>query len=193
MRRPLPWWFPIGAVALFAPLALVEKPFFAFILAFAGFGLLVALATDATVAPGRVSLAKRVAPAPVFAIDYDGGTRDLLDEFTGAKLSESWSFIAVQEAGVEVWSLDRDPQRVGTAPWGSFAAASSSKSGRWRTGTVELVLADGRAAYFDVRVRLIDRIRGLGPNASELARALTAHLSPARPDAAHTPPRVRID
>ena len=195
MRRPLPWWFAVGVAILVVVPILLEVMFqvrVPMIVVFAVLGVLFALSFEATVAPGRTSLEKIVAPAPVFAVEYDSGSRAVLESISGSRIPESSAFLVVQESGVDVWSIEREPQRIGGAPWSAFAAASS-RSGPRRVGTAELELADGRTMWVDVRRGLIARIRGLGPSASELARHVEAHLSPAQPDAAHTPPRARSD
>ena len=196
-RRPLPWWVLLTAPVLIAIPVLtqlyfhVEVPFFYSLVAY---GIFYVLIIDSIVAPGRKRLEREVFPAGVFAAEYDGGTRAVLGALSGARLEDSWSFLVTASDGVEVWTLERQPMRVGVVRWSSLRDAQiSSAIGRWGTGTVEVALADGRALHLDVTVRLLDRIRHLGSNASELVWSLNEYLNPAQPDAAHTRPPARTE
>jgi len=196
-RRPLPWWFVVTGVVLLA-IPLVAQLYadvrIPWLLVVVGCAIFYMFAVDAIIAPGRGRLEKLVAPAEVFVVEYDGGSREVLGALTGQPIAESWSFLVVQQLGLEVWTLERDPQRVGIALWSTFRGANITSSlGRRGTGTIEIALANGTAAYFDVRVRLLERIRGLGSNAAELAASLNECITPAQPAAAHTPPRAQTD
>jgi len=184
-KRPLPWWFAIVAAVLIAMPVLVQVYFhlrFPLLLSFVGYAALYVLAIDSIVSPGRGRLERRVTPAAVYAVEYDSGSRLVLEQLIAAPLTETWSFLVVQRAGLEVWSLERDPQLAGIVGWSALTGVvATSTAGRWGVGTVEVLPPEGDAMYFDVRVRLLDRIRRRGPNAQALVNSLTERLVTAQP------------
>lgn len=184
-KRPLPWWFAIVAAVLIAIPVLVQVYFhlrFPLVLSFVGYAALYVLAIDSIVSPGRGRLERRVTPAAVYAVEYDSGSRLVLEQLIAAPLTEAWSFLVVQRAGLEVWSLERDPQLAGIVGWSALTGVvGTSTAGRWGVGTVEVLPPEGDAMHFDVRVRLLDRIRRRGPNAQALVNSLTERLVTAQP------------
>jgi len=192
-NRAIPLWLLVAGVA--TVLAWVVVPLLLHVQVGVGWVFvliapLVAISVFSASRTGHAQVATKVAPAPVFSVVLD---RASLAQF-GVGLAEEPYYLAVATDGLHLWTVARDPQAVGQLPW---TALASSTVDRYRSPTGHRAVAlepvrDG-AVYIDVKVPLSEMLTRPIAESLRLFDAISEHVTPARPDPAHTPPRAQSD
>jgi hypothetical protein len=167
--RAVPWWltggFALIIVASFVWTLLLHRspPILPLLIGSAVLGLLLQRATGF---PGARWLADTVNPAPVFTVDIDSGSRAV----AGIDSADEVHFAVVGDTGVQLWTIERRPQRASLITWQSLDSAEVDYVDlRSQVGTVSIEFPDGRGIYLTVRKR----------GSAHLAALIGEHLAPA--------------
>ena len=185
ISRFVPWWVVVVLVLLNVTYVVATAAFLVpvpYWLPAAATAALFAVAGAVASGPGRAHLSRAVAPAEVFTVELDEGSRSRVDP----SLTESWFYLVVQADGLAFWSLAREPQPAALVVWDALRNTTVEL-----TGPVVIEPVGDGGIYLQVKRRPAELLRRRFLSAGRLSALVAEHVSSAQPDSAHTPPRAQ--